>query len=211
MARRYLQTGTAPSPADGGSTELATNASPVNVSSTAQPNVGDVLTATSGTDADWVAPAATGIVDDPTVRTTSFTAVAGTRYFIDSAYFPVVTLPTGPSDGDIVELVGIYQNNGNLVVYAPNNIRPAPGYLGTAATWFWALRGLQLAFKYDGVSLRWENISGAFSAMGANLGAPDAHAIMSLDSAGRTVRNNLPSGDSVPGRVVNGEIQELRP
>jgi len=57
MARRFNQVATSPSPAAGGTTELATNTSPVNVGSTAAPVVGQVLTATSATDADWAAPA----------------------------------------------------------------------------------------------------------------------------------------------------------
>ena len=52
MARRYLQTGSSPSPVTGGATELATTGVPVSVQAT-PPNVGDVVRAVSATQATW--------------------------------------------------------------------------------------------------------------------------------------------------------------
>lgn len=208
MAKKYLQTGTTPSPDAGGATELATNSSPVNVSSTSAPNPGDVLTATSGTDADWAAPSSGGVQDDPTVRTSGFTAVANTRYFVNSNFVFTAFMPAGPSDGDVVAFAGVFNQTGTLTVNGNGtNIRPAPASVGTGSSFAYRMQNLDVAFRYYSTTNLWECVSASVSSLTAGLPSYTVPTI----SFGQVSRISLTGGYSVPGRLEFSEIQELFP
>ena len=208
MARRYLQTGTAPSPAAGGASELASLGGPVNVGSAAAPTIGQLMTATGGSAANWANPPASGVVDDPTVRTSNFTAVAFTRYFINSNSTVTVFMPAMPADGDIVAVCGIGNSigsttiNGNGANFQLANTITSPLSFGT--------RNLDLAFRYTTATGQWESIDTSVSSL-LSYGAPLSNTVVGSDGAGYAARVQLSNGDSVPGRVQNFEIQELRP
>jgi len=224
MAVRYNQFATSPSPAAGGTTALATNASPVNVSTTAQPNVGNVLTATSGTDADWAAPS--GLSHDPTVRSASFTAQVGKIHVVSATL--TVTMPAGPVDGDIVGVQAI--NNGSPdISFSAGGTSFFTAYQSATAMYFRG-RNLSLLWRYSSIFSGWVEIGGSWSSLlGGSLG-PVANTFLATDASANSVRISpgsdtligrsgsnplaplsLLNGDSVLGRVEGGQLQELRP
>ena len=208
--KRYLQTGTAPSPQTGGATQLATLTAPVEVAGVTAPVAGQVLQASSPTNALWATPAAAGIVDDPTVRVATFTAAVNTRYFIDStvAYFDIF-FPPAPAQGDVVAFVGIGIGTGFRGFNPnPHSIRQSWNGNLYAVGWGFRVAGLDVAFRFTGTI--WEGFLASLSqTLLKGYGA--SRNIFVGDSSNRPNVLQLPTSDGIPGRVENSEIQELRP
>ena len=208
MARRYLQTGPSASPAFGGVTSLAIVPANVNlpIEGYPAPTVGQVFSINGGGNAEFLPPPASGIVDDPTVRTSNFTAVAGTRYFINSASTVQVNMPIGPADGDIVAVCGVGASIGTTNIVGNGNNFQLAGTTGSA--FLFGTRNLDLAFRFSTATGRWESIDTSVSSL---LYSTVTNAVVGTDSSGYATRIQLPNGDSVLGRVESSAIQELRP
>jgi len=205
--KRYLQTGTAPSPPTGGATGLATATAPVLAYLATAPVAGQVLQAFSPTSALWATPASSGVVDDPTIRNANFTAVAGTRYFIGSSVANVqVNMPIGPADGDIVVLCGVGVGNAIPNVTGNGNSFQFAG--STGPSFSFRARNLDLAFRFTTATGLWESIDTSVSSL---LYSGPNHAVVGSDSSGFPTRVQLSNGDSVLGRVGSQPLSELLP
>lgn len=181
----------------------------IDVKNTGLPVAGQVLTAVNATQADWATPVSGGVVDDPTVRTSNFTAVANTRYFIDSSFTVQVSMPLGPAYGDIVVVSGIgFGSNTTNILGNGYNFQLADT-VGSAFAF--ATHSLDLAFRFSPLAGgRWESITTSVSSL-LSLSSPLANALVGGNGSGKASAFQLANGDSVLGRVLSGNLQELRP
>jgi hypothetical protein len=104
----------------------------------------------------------TGTVDwDTTAKTTSFTAVSGNGYFVNTTSGAItVTLPASPSAGDIVAIAD-YTNT-----FATNNVtvgRNSEPIGGIAADATLSTDGLSVTFVYVDGTEGWKNVNDATS------------------------------------------------
>jgi len=210
MARRYLQTGTAPSPAAGGAAELASLGGPVNVGSAAAPTIGQLMTATGGSAANWANPPAAGFTDDPVVKTAGFTAAPNTRYGLASNFGNyAVFLPPAPAVGTIVAFQGV-NFGGGYVTFNGNgfNIVPFGGlnYWGIAATRLYTILELDVAFRFE--NGYWQSVSASLSSL---FSGGQTNLVPICDANSNVGFVQMSNGDISLGRVESSVIQALRP
>lgn len=211
-------------------TELDTTGAPVDVSAASPPSAGQVLTATGATAATWQTPSAGGVQDDPTVRTSGFTASANTRYYLAGNGYTVY-MPAGPSDGDVVAFASVGLSytplrvitlDGNGALLTNTNV-----FYGNLSSLSCYLNGpLELAFRYYAVTGRWEPIA-ASSIFDAGLwpsveytddqGRPSvadmssAYSVLAKASVAGVLSSVSLQSDGVLGRCVGGSLRSLTP
>jgi len=126
---------------------------------------GDTINLASG--ASQTGFGRTGTVDwDTTAKTTSFTAVSGNGYFVNTTSGAItVTLPASPSAGDIVSLSD-YTNTWqtNLVTVARNGSNIG----GVAADAFLTTEGQSVTFVYVDATEGWKNVQDSTSNVTGN-------------------------------------------
>lgn len=194
----------------GAAVALATTGSPVTVSGSGQPSTGQVLTAVSGSAAEWMDASGGGLTQDPTLHHVGFAATVNTAYLIwtSDGVNKTVLLPASPNEGDMIEISALGGGNDNITVNGNGNDVTWGGFqFGIAFTFKGA--GFHALLRWtDEAAGSWTNITDDVTSRFGNSGSPAGNSVIFTESSGR-VNTLLVGPNTMVGRVGSQGISPV--
>jgi len=151
------------------------------------------------------------VVDDPVVKTASFTAKQGVRYFIGNTSLPfTMTMPPGPTNGMLVGVTATRVYSGGLLTISAPGVSVETRGANAASITISGYNLDNLLFRYDGGFGKWIEVSAGLSSYNGSMTSLPALWTRSPTVNGGAVADLSPGVNTLIGRDSGNNIRALQ-